>query len=116
MCRGMTTHGNSGITSGRAVRIYRTYGHEAIAKIKENPYQLADDIRGIGFKTADELAAKLGIDRTSPYRARAAVLYTLQESQLLDAESGSGSNPVAPTISRNEPFGEDVEGLSYLRG
>ena len=68
-----------GITSGRAVRIYRTYGHESIAKIKENPYQLADDIHGIGFKTADELAAKLGIDRNSPYRARAAVQYTLQD-------------------------------------
>jgi exodeoxyribonuclease V alpha subunit len=68
-----------GITPGRAVRIYRTYGHEAIAKIKENPYQLADDIRGIGFKTADELAVTLGIDRNSPYRARAAVHYTLQE-------------------------------------
>jgi exodeoxyribonuclease V alpha subunit len=68
-----------GITPGRAVRIYRTYGHEAIARIKENPYQLADDIRGIGFKTADELAATLGIDRNSPYRARAAVRYTLQE-------------------------------------
>lgn len=72
----LTEHG---ITSGRAVRIYRTYGQESIAKIKENPYQLADDIRGIGFKTADELAAKLGIDRNSPYRARAAVHYTLQE-------------------------------------
>ena len=68
-----------GITSGRAIRIYRTYGHEAIARIKENPYQLADDIRGIGFKTADELAARLGIARDSPYRARAAVHYTLQE-------------------------------------
>ena len=72
----LTEHG---ITSGRAVRIYRTYGQEAIAKIKENPYQLADDIRGIGFKTADELAAKLGIDRNSPYRATAAVRYTLGE-------------------------------------
>jgi exodeoxyribonuclease V alpha subunit len=72
----LTEHG---ITSGRAVRIYRTYGQEAIAKIKQNPYQLADDIRGIGFKTADELAAKLGIDRNSPYRAKAAVRYTLQE-------------------------------------
>ncbi len=72
----LTEHG---ITSGRAVRIYRTYGHEAIARIKANPYQLADDIRGIGFKTADELAATLGIDRNSPYRARAAVLFTLQE-------------------------------------
>jgi exodeoxyribonuclease V alpha subunit len=72
----LTEHG---ITPGRAVRIYRTYGHEAIARIKENPYQLADDIRGIGFKTADELAAALGIDRNSPYRARAAVQYTLQD-------------------------------------
>ena len=72
----LTEHG---ITSGRAVRIYRTYGQESIARIKENPYQLADDIRGIGFKTADELAAKLGIDRNSPYRAKAAVRYTLQE-------------------------------------
>ena len=68
-----------GISFGRAVRIYRTYGQESIAKIKENPYRLADDIRGIGFKTADELAAKLGIDRNSPYRARAAVQYTLQD-------------------------------------
>ncbi len=68
-----------GIGSGRSVRIYRTYHHEAIAKIKENPYQLADDIRGIGFKTADEIAAKMGIDRNSPHRARAAVRYALQE-------------------------------------
>jgi exodeoxyribonuclease V alpha subunit len=68
-----------GITFGRAVRIYRTYGQESIAKIKVNPYRLADDIRGIGFKTADELAAKMGIDRNSPFRARAAVQYTLQD-------------------------------------
>ena len=68
-----------GISSGRAVRIYRTYGQESIARIKENPYQLADDVRGIGFKTADELAARVGIDRNSPYRAKAAVRFTLQE-------------------------------------
>jgi exodeoxyribonuclease V alpha subunit len=68
-----------GIGSGRAARIYRTYAQESIAKIKANPYQLADDIRGIGFKTADELGAKLGIDRNSPHRARAAVRYSLQE-------------------------------------
>ena len=72
----LTEHG---ITSGRAVRIYRTYGQEAIAKIKENPYRLADDIRGIGFKTADALAAKLGIDPSSPFRALAAVQFALQE-------------------------------------
>jgi exodeoxyribonuclease V alpha subunit len=68
-----------GIGSGRAVRIYRTYGQNAVATIKNNPYQLADDIRGIGFKTADELAAKLGIDRNSPHRARAALCYSLQQ-------------------------------------
>jgi len=68
-----------GIGSGRAVRIYRTFGQEAIARIKANPYRLADEIRGIGFKTADELAGKLGIDRNSPHRARAAVRYALQE-------------------------------------
>ena len=68
-----------GISSGRTVKIYRTYGQEAITKIKENPYRLADDIRGIGFKTADELAAKLGVDRNSPFRARAAVQYSLQD-------------------------------------
>lgn len=72
----LTEHG---ITPARAVRIYRTYGQEAIAKIKENPYRLADDIRGIGFKTADELAGKRGIDKNSPFRARAAVQYSLQE-------------------------------------
>jgi exodeoxyribonuclease V alpha subunit len=68
-----------GITPGRAVRIFRSYGQSAIAKIKENPYQLADDIRGIGFQTADELAARLGIERNSPHRARAAIRYALHE-------------------------------------
>jgi exodeoxyribonuclease V alpha subunit len=68
-----------GISAARAVRIYRTYGQEAVARIKANPYQLADDIRGIGFKTADELAARLGIDRNSPHRAQAALRYTLHE-------------------------------------
>jgi exodeoxyribonuclease V alpha subunit len=69
-----------GIGSGsRAVRIYKTYGQDAIAKIRANPYQLADDVRGIGFKTADQLAGRLGIDPQSPARARAAVRYALQQ-------------------------------------
>lgn len=72
----LTEHG---IGSGRAIRIYRVYGQDAVAKITANPYCLADDIRGIGFKTADELAGKLGVDRNSPQRARAAVRYTLQQ-------------------------------------
>lgn len=60
-----------GINSRPAVQIYRAYGRDSIAKIKENPYQLAYDVRGIGQKTADDMAAKLGIDRDSPYGPRA---------------------------------------------
>lgn len=66
-------------SGGRAVRIYRTYGEEAMSVIKANPYQLADDVRGIGFKTADELAGRLGIQRDTPERIRAGVRYTLQQ-------------------------------------
>lgn len=64
---------------GRAIRIYRHYGADSIRLIKENPYRLADDIRGIGFKTADQLARRLGIDLTSPHRVRAGVRYVLSE-------------------------------------
>ena len=52
------------------MRIYKTYGADAIQVISEDPYRLARDIRGIGFKTADALAMKLGIDKTAMIRAR----------------------------------------------
>ena len=68
-----------GVGTARAVRIYKTYGDDAIGMVKENPYRLAHDIRGIGFKTADELAGRLGIDKSSPLRARAGVGYVLQQ-------------------------------------
>ena len=68
-----------GVGTARAVRVYKTYGEDAIPVVKANPYRLASDIRGIGFKTADALAEQLGIDRSSPLRARAGVCYTLQE-------------------------------------
>ena len=69
-----------GVGSGsRAVRIYKTYGRDAIAVIRTNPFQLADDVRGIGFKTADQLAARLGIDPQSLTRAQAAVRFMLQQ-------------------------------------
>lgn len=68
-----------GIGTARAVRIYKTYGEDAIAKVRENPYRLARDIYGIGFKTADILAQQLGIAKDSLIRARAGVLFTLQE-------------------------------------
>jgi exodeoxyribonuclease V alpha subunit len=68
-----------GVGTSRSVRIYKTYGDEAIAKVQENPYRLALDIHGIGFKTADTLAQKLGIGMQSLIRAQAGVRHVLQE-------------------------------------
>ena len=68
-----------GVGTARAVRIYKTYGDQAVAKVQENPYRLALDIHGIGFKTADQLAMQLGIDRVSLIRAQAGVRHVLQE-------------------------------------
>src|SRR5207237_2500267 len=68
-----------GVGTARAVRIYKTYGEQAIELVRANPYRLAGDIWGVGFRTADELAARLGIDRGSRLRARAALRYVLQQ-------------------------------------
>ena len=68
-----------GIGTARAVRIYKHYGDKAIELVKSNPYRLTTDIWGVGFKTADELATRLGLPKDSPLRARAAVRYVLQE-------------------------------------
>src|SRR6266566_2871661 len=68
-----------GIGTARAVRIYKTYGNEAITRVRENPYRLALDIHGIGFKTADALAQRLGIPRDAVIRAQAGVRHVLQE-------------------------------------
>jgi exodeoxyribonuclease V alpha subunit len=65
------------ISTARAVRIYKTYGHEAIQAITENPYRLARDIRGIGFISADSIAEKLGIEKTSLIRVQAGISYAL---------------------------------------
>ena len=69
-----------GVGTGRAVRIYKTYGDKAVELVRGNPYRLATDVWGFGFKTADELAGRLGIDRASPLRARAALRFVLQEA------------------------------------
>jgi exodeoxyribonuclease V alpha subunit len=68
-----------GVGTARAVRIYKTYGNEAITRVRENPYRLALDIHGIGFKTADTLAQRLGIPRDAVIRAQAGVRHVLQE-------------------------------------
>ena len=69
-----------GVGTPRAVRIYKTYGADAIPLVSENPYRLARDIRGVGFKTADQIAEKLGIEKTAMIRARAGISYTLTEA------------------------------------
>ena len=78
-----------GVGTSRAVRIYKTYGAEAVAIISENPYRLARDIRGIGFKTADQIAAKLGIAKDAMVRVRAGVSYALAEAM----DEGHGGRP-----------------------
>lgn len=72
-------HGN-GVSTSRAVRIFKTYGQDAVAVVTDNPYRLAQDIRGIGFLSADTIAQKVGIARDSPLRARAGVSYALAEA------------------------------------
>jgi exodeoxyribonuclease V alpha subunit len=69
-----------GISTSRSVRIYKTYGEHAIEVIRENPYRLAEDIYGIGFISADKIAASLGIEKTSLIRARAGVSYALSKA------------------------------------
>ena len=69
-----------GVGTARAVRIFRTYGVDAVQVMSENPYRLARDIRGIGFKTADAIAMRLGIDPTAMIRVRAGISYALAEA------------------------------------
>src|SRR5580698_9407752 len=70
----------NGVGASRAVRIYKTYGNDAVQLISEDPYRLARDIRGIGFRTADAVAMKLGIEKTAMIRARAGISYALTEA------------------------------------
>jgi exodeoxyribonuclease V alpha subunit len=85
-----------GVSTARAVRIYRTYGERAVELVREDPYRLATDIWGIGFQSADELAGKLGIDRASPLRARAALKYVLNAL----SQEGHCGFPEAEVVER----------------
>ena len=71
---------SNGVGTARAVRIFKTYGSDAVQVMTENPYRLARDIRGIGFKTADAIAMKLGIEKTAMIRVRAGISYALTEA------------------------------------
>lgn len=66
-----------GITMNLAVKIYNKYGQDVYGILKENPYRLADDIEGVGFRTADEIAVRVGIRSDSDFRIRSGILYVL---------------------------------------
>jgi exodeoxyribonuclease V alpha subunit len=89
----LQTHG---IGTARASRIYKTYGEKAIELVREDPYRLATDIWGIGFQSADQLAERLGIDRASPMRARAALKFVLKSL----SDAGHCGFPEDEVISR----------------
>ncbi len=67
------------VSTSYAAKIYKQYGNDSIILVKENPFRLADDIWGIGFRTADQIAEKLGFDKESFQRLRSGVMYTLSE-------------------------------------
>ena len=71
---------SNGVGTSRAVRIFKTYGHDAIQVMTEDPYRLARDIKGIGFRTADAIAMKMGMTREAPQRVRAGISFALQEA------------------------------------
>ena len=77
-----------GVGTARAVRIFRTYGADAVEVMTENPYRLARDIRGIGFVTADAIAMRLGIEKTAMVRVRAGIGHALGR--------GDGRGPLRP--------------------
>ena len=103
-----------GVGTARAVRIFKTYGNDAVQVMAENPYRLARDIRGIGFRTADAIAARLGIEAMAMVRLRAGVNYALLEAsgeghcglptaellklagELLEVERPAASPPAEP--------------------
>jgi len=85
-----------GVGAGYATRIFRHYGNDAIAVVRENPYRLATDVFGIGFLTADKIAEKLGFARESEFRAEAGLFYVLHAL----TEEGHVHYPREPLIER----------------
>ena len=87
---------NYGIGSRQALKIWKTYGIRLYSVLKENPYRLAEDIRGIGFLTADQIAARLGIRPDSEFRIRSGILYTMSQA----LAEGSTWLPMETVLSR----------------
>ena len=99
-----------GVGSARAVRIHRLYGDEAVNRVRENPYRLTLDVRGIGFRTADAIAQSLGFEADSIPRARAGVRHVLQEFAAEGHCAGERGTLVEATAELLEVDAEVVEG------
>lgn len=115
------------VSTSHATKIYKTYGDESIEVVKENPYRLADDIWGIGFKTADTIAGKLGINKNAFVRLRSGLLYTLNQladgghcyatkdmllktgSEMLEVEEGLLSNALEQCIQNEDVIIETID-------
>lgn len=91
-----------GLSTSKADKVYKKYGDDAIKKVKKNPYLMTDDIWGMGFKTADEVAQRMGVARDSEYRIHSGIIHVVRESV------GKGSCGV--------PRGLMVEQASQLLG
>ena len=98
---------SNGVGTARAVRIYKTYGADAVQVMSENPYRLARDIRGIGFKTADAIAMKLGIEKTATIRVRSGISYALTEAM----DEGHCGLPTADLVPLAEKLLEVAQDL-----
>ncbi len=83
-----------GLGGARAFRIHKAYGNRAVQLIRENPYRLAHDVRGIGFATADTIARRLGLDPTSPFRLLAGVRHVIETARDRDGHCGLARDTV----------------------
>ena len=123
---------SNGVSTSRAVRIYRTYGESAIEKVRNDPYRLAREIHGIGFKTADQIARKIGIPVVSLVRACAGLNHVLLEAtgdghcalpvELLKDEAGKlllveekiVSDALERTVATNDLVKETINGQELV--
>ena len=121
-----------GVGTARAVRIFKTYGYESIQVMTEDPYRLAKDVRGIGFKTADAIAAKLGMEKTAPQRIRAGISFALQTAtdeghcalpvealtrlavQLLEVDAALIRTAIVDELSKGEVVSDTIGGETCL--
>jgi exodeoxyribonuclease V alpha subunit len=125
-----------GVGTARAVRIFKTYGYEAIQVMTEDPYRLAKDVRGIGFRTADAIATKLGMEKTAPQRIRAGISFALQTAtdeghcalpvealtrlaeQLLEVDAALIRTAIVEELSKGEVVSDTIgnETCLFLKG